>query len=36
MNPEQLEATCGFHYATKLRGKLNAIRDAKEIGRAHV
>ena len=29
MNPEQLEATCGFHYATKLKGKLNAIRDAK-------
>ena len=29
MNPEQLEATCGFHYATKLNGKLNAIRDAK-------
>ena len=29
MNPEHLEASCGFHYATKLKGKLNAIRDSK-------
>lgn len=27
MKPEQLEATCGFYYATKLKSKLNAIRN---------